>query len=379
MKEAYAPFLLDVGTGPVLPRHLLAGTQNIRRDQFNRNPVGCGPFKLSDWQSGSSIRLEANGTYWRRRPNLDHFLFKIVPDATTQIDQLQTGEIDIVNVAQLALWEHVKGLAPAVATALYDDFRYAFVQLDEYGSLKDVAVRQALDYATPKKAIIQGVLRNLAVPALTDVPPRSPYYNPNVERHDYDEVKASAVLARAGFTMQNGILTKAGQPLEVPIYTVASSPAYVQLAQVLKDSWSRIGVKTSVTTMEASTLFSKQGPQWNGKDAALIYSISPGADPYNYVNWSSQQIPNTEDDPGQNYGRYVNPVVDKLVVKGAQVVDIGQRKKVYDELQQILAHDVPAIFMYFPKALFAYNSKLRGFQPDPFSGLFAGVWDWTKA
>jgi peptide/nickel transport system substrate-binding protein len=378
MKEVFAPFLISVAAGPVLPQHVLAGTQNIRRDPFNRNPVGSGPFKLKSWQTGSSILLEANANYWLGRPKLDQFLFKIVPEASTQIAQLQTRELDIVNVGEPAQWDHVKAMH-GVATTLYDDARYALVQLDEYVFLKEVTVRQALDYATPKDDIIQAILRKLASPAVADVPPGSPYFNASLKPRGYDLKKARALLAQAGFTLQDGVLTRNGQPLEVPIYTYATAPTFVQIAQVLKNSWSQIGVKTSVTTMEKAALFSGKGPQWNGRDAALLFSWGQGLEVYNYTNWSSKQIPNGETDPGENGERYVNPVVDELVVKGAEVAEFSQRKKVYDQLQMILANDVPVIFLYWPKALYAYNAKLHGFAPGTFSGLFAGVWDWTKS
>jgi peptide/nickel transport system substrate-binding protein len=378
MKEVFAPFLLDVAANAVLPQHVLAGSPDIRQDPFNRSPVGAGPFKLASWQTGSQLVLEANPNYWRGRPALDRFVLKVVPDATTQVNQLQAGEVDIVSVADPALWDRVKRM-PGVATTTYDDTRYALVQLDGYVFLKDVAVRQALDYATPKQDIVTGVLRGLAVPAYTDVPPGSPYYNRGVEHHDYSLDRARRMLDQAGFTMQNGVMTKGGQPLEVPLYTVSNSPTLVQVAQVLKDSWSKIGVRTSVTTMEAATLFSDSGPQWNGKDGAVIYSWGQGVDPYNYINWSSKQITNGENDPGDNQARYASPVVDDLVLRGVRVADLAQRKKVYDQLQQILAHDVPVLFLYWPKALYAHSTKLHGFKPNAFSGVFTDNWTWTRS
>jgi peptide/nickel transport system substrate-binding protein len=131
--------------------------------------------------------------------------------------------------------------------------------------------------------------------------------------------------------------------------------------------------------MDAATLFSNRGPQWNGKDAALIYSWGQSADPYDYVNWSSKQIPSNEDDPGANGERYVNPVMDRLVVEGAQVVDMGKRRQVYSQIQQVLAHDVPVIFLYWAKALYAYNARLNGFRPSAFAGVLNNSWNWTLA
>jgi peptide/nickel transport system substrate-binding protein len=377
MKETFAPFLLSVAGNPVLPQHVLSGVQDMRTAPFNRSPLGSGPFKLVDWQTASQIVLEANPYFWRGRPKLDRLVFKIVPDATAQINQLQAGETDIVAVAQPSQWDQVRTMS-GVGTATYDDTRYALVQLDEYGALKELAVRQALDYATPKQDIVRGVLRGLATPAYGDVPPGSPYLT-KVEHHDYNLDQARRLLEQAGFTMQNGVMTRNGQPLHVPIYTISSSPTFIQVAQVLQDSWRKVGVQTEVTTMETATLFSNQGPQWNGKEAALIFSWGQGSDPNNYVNWSSKQIPNNEDDPGENAERYANPTIDDLVVRGVQVTDLAKRKQVYDQIQQILAHDVPVIFLYWPKALYAHSAKVRGFRPNAFAGMLDEVWNWTKS
>jgi peptide/nickel transport system substrate-binding protein len=378
MKEAFAPFLLDVAATGVLPRHVLAGTDDIRKDPFNRSPIGCGPFKLKEWQSASEIVLEANDTYFRGRPRLDRLVFKIVPDVTVQVNQLQAGEVDIVSVPATQ-WERVGSMAPAVARVAYDDTRYALVQLDQYAFLKDVRVRQALDYATPKRDIVQSLLRGLAVVAYADVPPRSPYHKPDVEQHDYDINRAQALLRQAGFSLQGGVMTKDGSPLEVPIYTLSSSPVFIQVAEVLRESWSRIGVRTSVTTMESSTLFSERGPQWNGRDAAVIFSWGQGVDPYNYVNWSSKQIPNSEDDPGENVERYVNPAIDDLVVRGAQEADFARRKHVYDQVQAILAHEVPVIFLYWYRTLYGYSARVRGFSPNAFAGPYWNSYEWTRS
>jgi peptide/nickel transport system substrate-binding protein len=379
MKEVFAPFMVDVAGNAVLPQHLLGDTQDIRNHPFNRAPIGSGPFVLKDWQAASQITLEVNPNYWRGRAKIDRIVFKIVPDATAQVNQLEAGEVDIIGVAQPALWDRVRAMAPRIMTTTYNDTRYALIQLDEYGALKELAVRQALDYATPKQDIVRGVLRGLAIPAYTDVPPGSAYASSHIERHDYNLNRARGLLQQAGFSMQNGVMTRNGLPLQVPIYAAASSPTYTEVAQVLKDSWSKIGVQADVTTMEATTLFSNQGPQWNGKDAALIFSWGQGADPYNYINWSSRQIPNNEDDPGENAERYSNPVIDDLVVRGGQVADFEKRKQIYDQIQQTLAHDVPVIFLYWPKALYAHSARVQGFRPNAFAGALSEVWSWTKS
>jgi peptide/nickel transport system substrate-binding protein len=377
VKKAFAPFLLYVGAAPVLPEHVLAQAGDAGRVAFNRQPVGCGPFKLARWDTASQILLQANDRFFRGRPKLDQFVFKVVPDATVQLNELRTGAVDIVSIAP-SLWQQARSLAPAVATVAYEGTTYTMVQYDEYRFLKDVRVRQALDYATPKQMIAQGVLRGLATVAYADVPPGSPYFEPRVEHHDHDLDRARSLLRQAGFTLQNGVQTKDGSPLAVPISTISTSPSLVQVAEVLRQSWLALGVQTGdVTTMETSTLFSGKGPIWNGSDAAVLYSWGQGIDPYDFTNWSSTQIPNGENDPGENLGRYVNAEMDQLVVDGGLTVDLAARKGVYSRVQQILARDVPVTFLYWQKVLYAHAAWLSGFSPNAFSGPLWNASTWS--
>jgi peptide/nickel transport system substrate-binding protein len=378
MKEPFAPILLYVGCGQVLPEHVLSGTRDLTRSAFNRQPVGYGPFKVTRWDTASQIVLEANERYFRGRPRLDQFIFKIVPDAETQLNELRAGEVDIVNITAASLWEEARSLAPDIATVSYDDTKYEMVVYVQYEFLRDVTVRQALDYATPKRDIVTGIMRGLATVAYGDVPPSSAYFDPNVEHHDYDLDRARWLLSQAGFTLRDGVQVKDGRPLVVPIYTRALSPALTQVAAVLKQRWEQIGVRTGdVIAMQDAPLFSTSGPFWNGKDAVALYGYGQGPDPYNYTNWSSAQIPADPDAPGNNLGRYANSELDRLLVQGGRTTDPAARRKVYSRIQQILAHDVPVTFLYWPKTLYTYSSSLTDFRPNVFTGPLWNVDTWS--
>jgi peptide/nickel transport system substrate-binding protein len=368
MKQPFGSFLLHVGCALVLPKHVLSGVSDFSKAAFNRQPTGSGPFRVVRWDAASQIVLEANSRHFRGRPRLDQLVFKVIPDATTQINELRAGEVDIVQVNAVNLFLQAQS-TPGISTLSYNDTKYVMVQYVEYSALKDARVRQALDYATPKQDIIKGVLKGLGAVAYGDVPPTSPYYDPHVEHHDHDLTRARALLRDAGFSPS--------KPLAVDVYTLPTYPSYVQVAEILKSSWQAAGVQTNVVTMDYNTLFGNAGPIWKGQDVALVYGYGQGLDPYDFVNWSSTQIPADENAPGQNLGRYINPEMDRLVVQGGLTVDINARKRVYDRIQEILAHDVPVTFLYWPRTLFAHSSWLRGqFSPTAFSGPLRGIETW---
>ena len=378
MKAPYAAFLLNVATNPILPQHVLQKDFNtVPRSSFTHRPVGCGPFKLKRWQAGVQLVLEANPHYWRGRPLLDRFIFKVVPDVGTQLKQLHAGSVDVMSPT-ITQWSQVRSMAPKIARLAYPGTTYMLVQLDEYVFLKDPRVRRALDYATPKARIVKDVLKGLAEVAYADAPPESPYYDPHVERHVYDLARAAALLGEAGFSVRNGTLTAAdGRQLAVPIYTISSSRTLLQVARMLEQSWLELGVKTGVHGMHGDELFGNGGPQWNGQDAALIYSWGQGPDPDDYVNWNSTQIQSNADAPGDNDGRYVNPDIDRLTVQGQVEADPVKRKQIYSQIQEILAREVPAIFLCWPRSLVAYNARLKGFRPNAYAGTFWNVNDWS--
>jgi peptide/nickel transport system substrate-binding protein len=167
-----------------------------------------------------------------------------------------------------------------------------------------------------------------------------------------------------------------GSPLAVPIYTVKGFPSYANVAQVLQQSWEKLGIQTDVAIQDYDTIFGNAGPVWKGQDAALVYGWAQGTDPYDFINWSSTQIPADENAPGENLGRYVNAEMDQLVVQGGLTVDLTARKQVYARIQSILAHDVPVTFLYWPKQLFAYASWLTSFKPSAFASPLWNVETW---
>lgn len=342
MAAPYGSFLINLGCNPVLPQHVLQSDfDNLPKSSFNRKPVGAGPYKFKSWQTASQITFTANPHFHRGTPKIQTLVFKIDPDENTQVNELQTGGVDVVPVTAVN-WNKVKSMQ-GVSTYSFDNFPYQLIQLDQWPGLpgqflSDVKVRQALAWATPKQAYVKDILKGLGRVADADVAPISPYYNAAVQKYTYDLSKAGSVLQDAGFTLQGGVMTRGGAPLTVPIYVLKSNPALVQFAQVLKESWTKLGVKTDVAAMDASSLYGDDGPQYNKKDAAVIYAWGAASDPDDFVNWNSTQIPANAEAAGDNNGRYSNPEMDRLTRAGQIEPDAARRKQIYGRIQEIPGH-----------------------------------------
>jgi peptide/nickel transport system substrate-binding protein len=379
LTKPYAPFLSTFGTHFFLPQHVLGKIPagQIRTDaQYNRYPLGTGPFKVTDYVAGDHITLSANPKYFLGAPHLSQIIFRIVPNNATLLNQLQTGEITLagqtanLDPRQFNQLKHVSDVT-TYNTAAFDWYH---IDTLETTFLKDVKVRQALQEATPREQIIKDVLLGYGTPQYSDQSPNSPYYNKAVESYwPYNPAKASALLASDGFTKgSNGILQKGGVPLAITLYADSSSLAEVQATEIVEKAWQDIGVSITFRPIDAATEFGRNGPLWDpnrlslSKMQAFEYEWLTNPDPDDSYFWSSSEIISPKTQAGGNFVGYSNPQIDSLVQQGVATSDVAKRKVIYDKIQTILANDVPVIWLWWGRTLTATTSKLHNYTPNAF-------------
>jgi peptide/nickel transport system substrate-binding protein len=379
LTKPYAPFLSTFGTHFFLPQHVLGKIPvgQIRTDaQYNRYPLGTGPFKVTEYTAGDHITLSANPHYFLGAPHLSQIIFRIVPNNATLLNQLRTGEITLagqtsnLDPRQFNSLKHTSGII-TYNTAAFDWYH---IDTIETGFLKDVRVRQALQMATPREKIIKDVLLGYGVPQYSDQSPNSPYYNKAVESYwPYNPAKASALLASIGFTKgSNGVLQKGGVPLNITLYADSSSLAEVQATEIVKAAWQAIGASIDFRPIDAATEFGRSGPLWDpnrlslSKVQAFEYEWLTNPDPDDSYFWSSTEIISPKVQAGGNFVGYSNPQIDDLVQQGVATSDVAKRKAIYAKIQVILARDVPVTWLWWGRTLTATTSKLHNYIPNAF-------------
>jgi len=368
LNAPYAPFRDQVVGSPIVPQHVLGRLSGaeINRAAFNQKPVGTGPFSVSEFATDDHVTLTANPHYWGKKPALGRIVIRIIPDQNTQVNLLRAGDLSLLAAVPPARLDEVKRL-PAVVIKRYLAPVYALVQLDEYEFLRDVAVRQALDYATPKASIIRNIMKGQAEPAVSDMVPNGPYANRSLRPRPYDPARARQMLSDDGFKPgPGGVLVKGGKRLQIPLWTLASRPFDAQAVQLIAQSWRAVGVYTETHTASAAALFGQNGPQWNGKDAALLFSWGQGTFPENRINWHSAYIPKDASSPGENAERYSNPEMDRLLDEVDRTVDEARRRAIYNRIQELEFRDVPIIFLYWFVSNDAVATNVRGFDVTTF-------------
>jgi len=381
LTSPYAPFLLNYGAvGYILPQHILGkvAVDKIRTDaSYNRTPLGSGPFKASEFAAGDHITLVANKSYFLGAPHLAQLIFRIVPNSATVLNQLRTGEVTLagqtadLDARQFNQLKHVSSLT----TYNTPGFNWQHVDLVETGFLKDVKVRQALQMATPRERVIKDVQLGYGTPQYSDQSPAKSVYNKAVESYwPYNPTKAAAMLAADGFKKgAGGVLQKGGVPFNMTLYVDAAFAAQVQIIEILKTAWGQIGVNVTARPLDPATLFGRRGPLYDpnrlssSSMKAVEYSWIEGADPDDQFFWSSSKIISAKVQSGGNFGGYSNPAVDKLINQGLATTDAASRKAIYQQIQVILARDVPDVWLYWSNVLTASTSKLHNYLPNPFN------------
>ena len=318
-----------------------------------KHPVGTGPFKLETWEPGVKVVLARNDDYWGGAPKIRQAIYVPIIEAQARLSAIKTGEIDLtMDVPPDSLDDLRKD--PNIVVAETNSSAVWYVVLNtRHPILKDRRVRQALNYAVNKEAIIRDILKGTAIVAAS---PLSPVYGsfaePGVQRYPYDPEKAKALLKEAG--QSNGfdvtfIVPESGSGMQSP----------VEMGTVIQANLAAVGVRAKIQTMEWGAYLKKylDGPDM----AEMSWNPSIGdPDHMMYMLLSSDRFP-----PAFNAGFYQNPKVDDLLRKGRTTIDEKERVPLYREAQRLVTEDAPWILVDHGKQVIVLRKRVQGFKLHP--------------
>ncbi|MBX6343310.1 MAG: ABC transporter substrate-binding protein, partial [Thermomicrobiaceae bacterium] len=203
-----APFLVDQMVYGIVPQHVLKDVDpaKLAQDPFSTGQkgrtIGTGPFMFEEWVKDDHLTLAKNPKYWQGEPNLDRYVYKVVPDANVVAQQLKTGEIDYGAIEPSQV-EDIRS-QPGVNVVVYDTFSFTFYayQLDPAKSqlFQEKEVRQALLYALDRESMIKAIRLGYGKVAVGTMPVLSWAYNPDAikNKYEYNPDKAKQLLDQAG-------------------------------------------------------------------------------------------------------------------------------------------------------------------------------------
>lgn len=317
------------------------------------HPVGTGPFRLESWERGARVVLSRHDAYWAGAPRIRQAIYVPIIEAQARLAAIKTGEIDLtMDVPPDSLDDLRRD--PNVVVAETNSSAVWFIVLNtRHPGLKDKRVRQALNYAVNKDAIIRDILKNTAIVSSGPMSPvYGPYYEEKTSRYPYDPEKAKALLKEAGH----------GGGLEIAFLVPESGSGMqqpVEMATVIQANLAAVGVKAKIQTMEWGAYLKKylDGPDM----AEMSWNPSIGdPDHMMYMLLSSDRFP-----PAFNAGYYQNPRVDELLRKARTTIGDAERVPLYREAQRIVSDDAPWIFVDHGKQVIVHRKRVQGFKLHP--------------
>ena len=346
LKFPYAPILLNLST----PVGAIGSPTAIKKHgkKFRRNPVGTGPFIFDKWVPGEYIRVRANPNYWDGKPKIDILEFRLVPEATTRVLQLRSGQAQLAMFLPPAqLGEVAKD--PSVEVVKSPLFRIIFVGMSMlHKPFDNKLVRQAMNYAVDTKTIIEKVMLGVGTPIRGPFGPKVWGYDPDFEKmgYSYNPKKAKELLKKAGYP--NGFDTTFWHP--TGRYTMDKTAAEAIQAQLTK-----VGIRAKLRT---------------GSWGLVAPSVRKGKAPMYLYGWGAstgdadmvmyQKFHSNTHGKSGNYSRYKNPPYEKLVEKARRITDPAQRKALYKKAAKLLIEDPPHVFFKQEVMLVGKSKKLKG-------------------
>lgn len=313
-----------------------------------QHPVGTGPYVFKEYVPGERVVVEKNPDYWGEEPYYDRVIFQVVPEAATRMSQLLSGQVDMIILPPVS---DIPSLQqnPNVEVLLAPSNRTIYIAINNNDEvLSDKRVRQALNYAVDKDAIIQNVLFGAATKLDAPMAPSLFGYCP-VGAYEYNPDRARQLLAEAG--VEN-----------LTLDFIAPTGRYVQdfqAAEAIAGYLEDVGINVTLRTMDWPTYVQniQQPPDQNDLDLHLL-GWAPG-----YLDAQEQMVqfqlaahpPN-----GLATAFYTNPEVEDLLERASREIDVETRADLYCQASRLIMDDAPWIFLWYQSFPIVYSKDVTG-------------------
>lgn len=346
LKNPSSPFLSNLAhplTSIMDKKYTLAHENDI-----TTAPMGTGAYKLVSYGSGDKIEAVANPDYFKGKPKIDGITFRVIPEDSSRLIALETGEADIIY-----------GIAPVDTPTVEKNKDLVLISEPTTGTeyitcntekapFNNKDFRMALNYAINKQSVVDTIFSGKAKVAKSIVSPNVFGFDDSLKVFKYNPEKAKELIKKSGLTNTSFILY------------VNDNPVRLQVAQIIQANLKEIGVDMKIETLEWGTYLQKTA---DGEFQAFLggwISGTADADIVLYPLLNSKSIGGAG-----NRARYSNPKFDKEVELARTVVKPEERKEHYKNAQEIVAVDAPLIVLYNKNESIGLNKRIKGFKYDP--------------
>ncbi|BBO91815.1 nickel ABC transporter substrate-binding protein [Desulfosarcina ovata] len=377
LKDPYYPFLQDMAL--VRPFRFLS--PSAFPDSGNtadgiKQAVGTGPWVLVESKLGEYDRFERNENYWGKRPPMKTILVKVIPDPNSRAVAFETGAIDLIyGDGQISLDTYDRFRSdPRYRTAISQPLCTRSLAINSgRGPTRELAVRQAIQHAVDKDAIVKGVFLDTEIKADTLYSANIPYCDLKLPPYAFDPAKAESILATAGWkrTEKTGFRTRDGQVLSVDLCFVGNDAVMKAVAEVLQSDLQRVGVKINLLGEEQDSFYKRQ----KSGEFGLIFNNTwgPPYEPHSYL--SSWRVPSHADYEAQS-GLPMKPEIDATIGRVLVSTDEGVRADTYRKILTTIHEQAVYLSLSYTTGLIVHGKGMQGasFGPTkneiPFETMF---------
>ncbi len=373
---------------PIVPKHiyepLCTSDPTMQRSdasvRANRQPIGSGPYRVTEWASGERIVLSRWEGYSGPKPAFAKIIFKVIPDNNAALLAFEAGDIDEMSLAPRQFAEDTSGKQFAdrgvkIRGKQWTNYYIGWNVAGSKAFLSDTRVRKALGLSVNRPLIRKRVFHGLFSESRGIFPESFTARDANESTSVFDIAGAAKLLDDAGWKVsdddgwryRDGGKEKAGFVLNL----VAGSQTSPRVADILRADLRKLGVEMTTQTLEWSVFNERNlAHQFD----AYLSAWTCGPDPDEARNlFHSNAVEN-----GRNYVGYLNPEVDALFDRGVRETDPAKRAQIYHKIEQLILTDEPYTFLVEAPTLWAFGHRVRGVTLSPRGPLhaFPGVRGW---
>ena len=357
----YAPFLHNVAMFPVSIVSPAALAR--RRRAFAQNPVGTGPFIFERWERGRRIVLRRNPGYWGRKPQVDTLAIEVIPDSRHRFIGLESNHVDVALGLATADRQLVN-LHPRLKLRQLEGNNVAYLAMNtSRPPFDDVRVRQAVNHAVNKRAVVKLVYQGLAIPARGPLPPGSLGYTEETTTYAYRPDTARRMLQAAGWT------GAARRPLKLYVMSSPRSyvPAPVLAARMIARNLSDVGLEVRLVVKPLSGFIA--ATQQGEHDLALAGWTGDNGDPDNFL-YMLLDRDNARKGSARNLAWFTHQQFHDLLAMARREQGRPGRQRLYSRALEIVADEAPWVPLAHSRVVIGSRSSIHGFSPNPFTAIY---------
>ncbi|MEW6095701.1 MAG: ABC transporter substrate-binding protein [bacterium] len=356
LKEPFAPFLgfLAMPAGYVVPKEKV----EYWGEDFSKHVIGTGPFKLERWLHDEKIVLVRNPDYFDSKPKVKILEYRIIPEELTAWAEFEAGNLDAMAIP-MAEFDRITNdpkwqkyiVSQAGMNVYYLGLNCQKPPFDK------IEIRQALNYAIDKEAILKTVLKNCGIPSHGPIPPGLQGYSTKLKPYEYNPQKAKELLIEAEFP----------DGFNMKIYQKYSREV-LEITEILQAQLKEVGIKVKIIQLEWSAL--KEMINQGKTEAFYLAWVADYPDAENFLTplFHSKHFGS-----GGNRAFYKNQDIDKLIEQAQQTTQTKERIKLYQQIESKIYEEAPWIFLWHQKEFSLHQPWVKGYKSYPICNADKGT------